>query len=244
MYKARTATAPNPLSFSGSDVGGEIAGIQINNQSDTWLYIDAQGGSYIPPHTLAFAATFSPTVLQATVTAVASPTGGNPSQNNGTYTVTVYDVPQPPSPGLQYDTQTSLVTLQSTLNNVLAQITTVKTNTAVGGPLEVDLASIVQRTGWLNTPAFTALALHAATVVNFNTPSSSGIWLLAIQNLSSNPEKIWVADSAWSVAANVRSHGFEILPGAQRAFLMSNDYLTLVTNTVDFSIRTMTALID
>lgn len=224
----------------------QIGGVQIDNATRSWLLLTAGLVTrYIPPQTVGVGMNIIPTSTRINISYVAAPAGGATSINDGgPVTVTTFDYNVGENAGTLYTVQTGINQVQATLNSVLASIQIVQTNTAVGGPLEVDLASIVTRTGFLNTPQFRAQALTFGTVYNFQTPSSNGIWLLGIQNLSSNPEKIWVADSGWSLAANVRSQGYEILAGSQRGFLMSNDYLTITPNSVNFSVRLLTAFID
>jgi hypothetical protein len=185
LYKQRTATAPATLTFDSGSTGFEIAGIQINNQSDTWLFLDCLS-QYIPPHTLAFSAPILPSALQATITAIASPSGGNPSVNTGTYTVTVYDTPQPASAGLAYDTQTSLVAISDAVVALQAGIDAIESNTGVGGTLETDLAAILSNSQAINTWTTNALSIDNSAWTNIAAPTYLANLFIVVVNNSAN----------------------------------------------------------
>lgn len=90
----RTPVGVDIRSFMGP---WQIAGVTIDNPSGSWLSVPNVGS--IPPYTMGWAASPTPTILTIDVLFVASPQG-SPSENiGGPIQVTISDIPVAANPG-------------------------------------------------------------------------------------------------------------------------------------------------
>lgn len=88
---------PVGVDIVGFGTSWQIAGITVDNPSGSWLRIPNIAD--IPPYTLGWATSVSPTATQIDVLFVASPSGTPSELVGNALTVTIYDTPITPSPG-------------------------------------------------------------------------------------------------------------------------------------------------